>query len=283
MTQAGATTNLNQTRTASPANEISGISASVGPTWATPTYDLAGNMTSIPIPTNLTTAYTASYDAWNRLVSLANGTTTVATYAYDGLHHRIVKGIYVSGTLDHNEHAYFNENWQIVEIRKEVSGTLNSNPLEQYVWHPFYIDAPVLRDYDATTSGSPTRYYYAFDANYNVTAATSTAGTPAERYYYSPYGSVTFLNGSFGVLATQQSQIGNSVTYTGRQVDAESGLLFFRARYYHGLLGTFISRDPHGYVDGMDLYGAYFAPSTVDPFGCIAGDGALSFVRRTSA
>ncbi len=142
----------NQTRTASPANEISGMSATVGSTWAAPAYDQAGNMTTIPIPTNLTSSYTAVYDAWNRLVSLANGSTTVETYAYDGLSRRVVKGVYVSGALDHNEHAYFNENWQILEVRKEVSGTINSNPLEQYIWHPFYIDALVLRDYDVTTS-----------------------------------------------------------------------------------------------------------------------------------
>jgi YD repeat-containing protein len=123
-------------------------------------------MTTIPIPSSPTSGYTATYDAWNRLVSLASGSTTVATYAYDGLSRRIVKGLYVSGTLDHNEHAYFNEHWQILEVRKEVGGTQNTNPLEQYVWHPHYIDAPIMRDYDGATSGSPMRYYYAFDATY---------------------------------------------------------------------------------------------------------------------
>ena len=54
--------------------------------------------------------------------------------------------------------------------------------LEQYVWQPFYIDAPVLRDYDATTSGSPIRYYYTFDANFNITAAgTATHSAPRSR------------------------------------------------------------------------------------------------------
>ena len=216
--KAGGTVTLNQSQTASAANEFSGISASVGTTWVTPAYDLGGNMTSIPIPTNLTSAYTATYDAWNRLVSLASGSTTVATYAYDGLNRRIIKGIYASGTLDHNEHAYFNEKWQILEVRKEVSGVINSNPLEQYVWHAFYIDAPILRDYDASTSGSPTRYYYAFDSKHNVTATTTATASPAERYCYSPYGKVTFLDGSFNVLASQQTQIGNSVTFEGPPV-----------------------------------------------------------------
>jgi YD repeat-containing protein len=242
VTQAGGTVNLNQTRTVSPANAITNIAASTGPTWATPAYDQAGNTTTIPIPSSLTTGYTATYDAWNRLVSLTSGSTSVATYSYDGLGRRIIKGIYIGGTLDHNEHAYFNEDWQSLEVRKEVSGTINSNPLEQYVWHPFYVDAPVLRDYDATTSGSPTRYYYTFDVNYNVTAATTNAGSPTERYSYSPYGTITFLDGSFNVLAGAASQIGNTVAYTGRQFDAESGLHYYRTRDYDGACGVQIDR-----------------------------------------
>jgi RHS repeat-associated protein len=244
LTKASGTTTLSQSRTANPANEISGISASVGSTWATPSYDLAGNMTTIPSPSNLTSAFTATYDAWNRLVALANGSVTVATFAYDGLNRRIVKGIYVSGTLDHNEHAYYNEKCQLLEVRKEVSGTINTNPLEQYVWHPFYIDAPVLRDYDAATSGAPVRYYYAFDANFNVTTATTAAGSAVERYGYSPYGTVTFMGPTFNVLGTQQTQIGNSVTFTGRLLDPESGLYYYRARYYNPMLGAFTARDP---------------------------------------
>ena len=261
------TATLNQSRTANQANEISAISASVGSTWATPAYDLAGNMTTIPIPSTPTSGYTATYDAWNRLTSLSNGSTTVAAYAYDGLSRRSVKAIYISGTLDHKEHAYFNESWQVLEVRKEVSGTLNSNPLEQYVWHEVYVDAPVLRDYDSTTSGSPTRYYYTFDPHFNVTAATTASGSPSERYYHSPRGGVVFLNSSFTPLTAQQSQIGNSLLFTGRPYDVESGLYYYRWRYYHAQLGTFGSRDALAYVDGLSLYDAYFTPNGLDPSG----------------
>jgi RHS repeat-associated protein len=271
--KASGTTTLNQTRTASPANEISGVSATVGATWATPAYDLAGNMTSIPISANLASLYTATYDAWNRLVSLASG-SIVATYAYDGLNRRVVKGIYVSGTLDHNEHAYFNDTWQTVEVRKEVSGTINSNPLEQYVWHPFYIDAPIARYYDASLSGSPTRYFYTFDANGNITALTTAASSVSERYSYSPYGTIVFFDSSFHPLTSQASQVGNSVTWTGRVYDSESGLYYLRMRYYHPALGSFCSRDPLTYESGsLSLYEYGMSQPTghVDPtgLGCI--------------
>jgi RHS repeat-associated protein len=231
---------------------------------------MAGTMTTIPVATTFTSTYAGTYDAWNRLVSLTNGMTTVATYNYDGLNRRIVKGIYTGGSLDHNEHAYYNESWQIVEVRKEVSGTQSGNPLEQYVWHPFYVDAPVLRDYDSATSGSQTRYYYVFDAVFNVTAIISTSGSVVERYTYTPFGRVTFLDSSFSASTPQQSSVANMLTYKGGQLDAESGFFFHRHRYYHPALGVFICRDPIGYRDNtMSLYEyTHSNPiNRVDPYG----------------
>jgi RHS repeat-associated protein len=233
---------LAQSRTISPANEISALSATIGPTWATPAYDTAGNMTGIPIPSTPASLYTATYNAWYRLVAITSAGSTIVTYSYDGLGRRIAKGLYVSGSLDHNEENYFNENWQLLEVRKQVGGVINSAPLEQYAWHSFYIDAPILRDYDPMASGSPTRSYYAFDANYNVTTITSSSGSPIERNTYSPYGAVTFLTATFLPLSPNATAIGNSATFNGRQYDAETGLYYYRSRFYQPLLGTFMAR-----------------------------------------
>jgi RHS repeat-associated protein len=80
-------------------------------------------------------------------------------------------------------------------------------------------------------------------------------------------------------LITQQSQIGNSLAFTGRQFDAESGLYHFRNRYYHSQMGLFASRDPVTYVDGLSLYSAYFAPNGVDPLGLDAWTRCMGGVR----
>ncbi|MFT3784787.1 MAG: hypothetical protein QM770_01305 [Tepidisphaeraceae bacterium] len=72
---------LSQTRTHNAANEITGIT---GGSWATTGYDAAGNMTSMPMAGNETVGITATYDAWNRMVSSTRGSNTV-TYEYDGL------------------------------------------------------------------------------------------------------------------------------------------------------------------------------------------------------
>lgn len=41
-------------------------------------------MTTLPQPSAPTSSYTATYDAWNRLVKLVDGANTVTEYAYDG-------------------------------------------------------------------------------------------------------------------------------------------------------------------------------------------------------
>jgi RHS repeat-associated protein len=46
--------------------------------------------------------------------------------------------------------------------------------------------------------------------------------------------------------------------YTYRQHGAETGLMYFRARYYDPTTGEFTSPDPLGYVDGMILSKGYW-------------------------
>jgi len=62
----------------------------------------------------------------------------------------------------------------------------------------------------------------------------------------------------------------NEFGFTGRYLDKETGLYYFRARYYSGSLGRFVSRDPLEYVDGTLLYMAYFVPNLADPSGMAA-------------
>jgi len=49
-------------------------------------------------------------------------------------------------------------------------------------------------------------------------------------------------------------EVPNPFTYTGRFLDVETGLYYYRARHYHARLGRLVQRDPGGYVDGLNLY-----------------------------
>ncbi len=65
-----------------------------------------------------------------------------------------------------------------------------------------------------------------------------------------------------------ESAYNNCYGFTGRYLDEETGLWYFRARYFDNELGRFISRDPLGFVDGMSLYNGYFAERfALDPTG----------------
>jgi YD repeat-containing protein len=102
-------TDLDQFRTVNDVNEIVDITETTGPSWVTPGYDAAGSMTTIFPPGSPSVSYTATYDAWHRLVKLTDGSTTIAEYEYDATKQRIVKSLYVSGVLDQRHHFYYND------------------------------------------------------------------------------------------------------------------------------------------------------------------------------
>jgi RHS repeat-associated protein len=57
--------------------------------------------------------------------------------------------------------------------------------------------------------------------------------------------------------------------FTGRRFDFETGLYYYRARYYNPYIGRFLQTDPVGYDDGLNWY-AYCGNNPivyVDPFG----------------
>jgi len=101
---------------------------------------------------------------------------------------------------------------------------------------------------------------------YSVAALTDNSGAVVERYRYDAYGQRIVLAGD-GVTLRWGSSHGNQVGFTGRYFDKETGLWYFRARYYSGSLGRFVSRDPLTYINGYSLYAGYFAPNRLDPSG----------------
>jgi hypothetical protein len=160
----GSTLTLAQTRAANRLNEITEISNTTGPGWITPQYDPAGNMTRVPQPNNASAGYSATWDAWNRLVQLSDGGSVVAQFAYDGLSRRTLAS-YPSET----RHIYYSANWQILEERL---GTLPATmPAAcQFAWGTRYIDDLILRDRTTAAGLLAERLYALHDANWNVTA-----------------------------------------------------------------------------------------------------------------
>jgi len=99
------------------------------------------------------------------------------------------------------------------------------------------------------------RLYVQQDANYNVTSVSNSSGAIVERFRYTPYGQRTVLNDDFTVNTNPTtSDYSFDTGHQGLKHDAETGLIYNRARMLHPTLGRFTSRDPLVYVDGMSVY-----------------------------
>ena len=132
-----------------------------------------------------------------------------------------------------------------------------------------YIDEPL-----AMYRPGQTNLYYSRDGRYDVAALTDSGGNVVERYKYEAFGKATVrtpgVDGVWGTgddVTADSSQVGNPWTFTGRRLDDESGLYYFRNRMWNGGIGRFNHRDPAGFTDGYNLYPGYFVPDGMDPTG----------------
>jgi RHS repeat-associated protein len=73
-----------------------------------------------------------------------------------------------------------------------------------------------------------------------------------ERYAYGVYGSAVIRDTHGEIL--NASSVGSPYFFTGRRLDAETRLYYYRARYYSPTLGRFLQTDPIGYEGGINLY-----------------------------
>jgi RHS repeat-associated protein len=122
----------------------------------------------------------------------------------------------------------------------------SGNVLVRYTEGPG-IDEPLAMQRGVTTS------FYEADGLGSITSLTSTSGALAATYIYDSFGRVTASTGT----------VTNRFQYTGREFDAETGLNYYRARYYDASIGRFLSEDPAQFEGGLNFYG-YVGNSPID-------------------
>ena len=155
--------------------------------------------------------------------------TTVASYSYNGDGLRTSKKVGTTTTTF---------SWDI----SGATPTLLADTTASYIYGPAGLPIENITNNNATIN------YYHHDQLGNTTMLTSAAGTTVATYTYTSFGQL--LSGSTSATP---------ILYAGQYRDAESGLYYLRARYYHPATGQFMSVDP-------------LAAATASPYSYTTGD-----------
>jgi RHS repeat-associated protein len=157
-----------------------------------------------------------AWDFENRLTSATlPGSGGTVAFKYDPLGRRIYKSS--SGGI--SIYAY--------DGRNLIEETNSSGAVVERYSQGEDIDEPL-----AMLRSGATSYYHA-DGLGSVTSLTNSSGAAKQTYTYDSFGKITASAGS----------VTNPFRYTGREMDSETGLYYYRARYNDAIAGRFIAED----------------------------------------
>ena len=200
-------------------------------------YDANGNLTS---KTDASGTWTYSWDYENRLKQASKSGGVTVSYAYDALGGRVQRTTSAGVTTKFI--------YDGVDAVRDLDG--NGNTVADY------LNGPGIDNKLRETSGSSASYFLT-DHLGATRALTDASGNIISSLAYDSFGNVTS-----GSAATRYA-------YTGREIDLDTGLMYYRARVYDAHQGRFVSEDPIGFRGGINLY-AYVRNNSlnrIDPKG----------------
>jgi len=196
------------------------------------TFDDNGNLTGDGLKTYV-------WNARNQLLKVQHGGADLAVFTYDGAGRRVTK------TAGGVTRTYIYDGPDILEERVSTGDVIR------------YVHGPGMDNVLARTTNGANAVYYATDHLGSIVHETNAAGAVTLHREYDAWGEL------------KQGQTASGFAFTGREWDAETGLYFYRARYYEPTSGRFVGEDPAGYVEGPNLFSYVSGRPTgaVDPTG----------------
>ena len=217
-------------------------------------HDMAGRLTrqvqNVFSP-NSTTTYNYEWDAFDRMTKVqrvASGVTKIINYTYNaaGLRVRRVD----TSTSVTKLWTYQGNN--IASVSTKSGGSFGDTSTQEWVYTvaPGIINNVLERLKANYAAGTTTSEYYQYDHRGNVAAVTDADGKILRGYQYDAFGNIpfSFATGQSGAAPT------DDILFTGKDLDPDTGLYYFNARWYDADLGRFLSQavlgreDEHPYL-----------------------------------
>jgi RHS repeat-associated protein len=210
---------------------------------ATNTYDNKGNLLT---KTDSLGTTTFSWNEENQLTQVAMPTGLTVNYKYDGLGRRIQR----TTSAGANERYVYDGQDVLLDLNADWTVATK------------YLSGPGIDNHLRQTSATSEVSYYLTDHLGSTAGLTDSTGNVVERESYDSFGNSA---------SSARTRYG----YTGRERDPDSGLLYYRARWYDPQVGRFISEDPAYMADGPNMY-SYVgnnATNKIDPQGLFGSKG----------
>ncbi len=208
------------------------------------TYDANGNTLS---KTDIAGTTSYAWDFENRLTSVTLPTGVVVNFQYDPFGRRVFRSSPTTTRI------FVYDGDSVIERLNGTGGAVVRFTMG------LGIDEPLVMYRDGQTD------FYEADGLGSITSMSDPTGALANSYEYD----------SFGRMVGVSETVRNPLRYTAREHDAETGLYYYRARYYEPATGRFLSGDPIGFSGGINFY-RYAGNNPVlfrDPIGLRQAEG----------
>ena len=185
------------------------------------------------------------YSSENQLTGIEDYENNILTkqvsYKYDALGRRVAKEITdLQNSLNSYQRKYVYDGNEMLAEYDE-----NNDILQVFTHSSLRTDDVLSTDVRSSKIATPGSYFYLKDALGSIVDITNSSGNLIQHYSYSSFGKLLKITDSVGTDITTTPLINQPFTFTNREYDSESKMMYYRARYYDSSIGRFLQTDPH--------------------------------------
>jgi RHS repeat-associated protein len=196
-------------------------------------YDANGNLTKKETLIGEKVIWKYEYDLFNRLMKVKKNDSVVAEYMYDE------SGLRIKKTSPDSAIYY---------VFDAGGNVLYEQENKEYMEYVYVLGKHFARVDGNLDNGIEKKYFYHTDHLGSTVLVTDEVGQQVWSVEYTP----------FGKQVSKEGELDGAAKFTGKDLDEDTGLYYFNARWYDQEVGRFVSEDQVADPNNLNLY-AYVA------------------------